>query len=98
MKESNVEKHQKMTNEFIELANKFKDEGTDVQVVSAALMYASGVYTTYVHAGNEGYLQASGVTKVINAYEKYLHQIQAMKASQAAAAQQQPQAEDSQDS
>ncbi len=88
MKESNAEKHQMMTNEFIALANKFKDEGVDLQVVSAALMYASGVYTTYVYTGNEGYLQDSGVTKVVNAYEKYLRQIQAMKMAQANAQQQ----------
>ncbi len=82
MKEGNVEKHQMMTNEFIELANKFKDKGIDLQVVSAALMYASGIYATYVYTGNEGYLQDSGVTKVVNAYEKYLRQIQAAKIAQ----------------
>ncbi len=50
---------------------------------SAALMSAAAVYTTYVHAGNEGYLQESGVTKVVNAFEKHIRQVQAYKQAQA---------------
>lgn len=80
---TNAEKHQEMMNEFITLANKFKDEGAELQVVSAALMSASSVYTTYVYAGNDGFLQDSGITKVVNAYEKDLRRVQAFKSAQA---------------
>lgn len=80
---TNTEKYQDMLDQFIELANQFKDDGNELQVISAALMSASSVYTTYVHAGNDGFLQESGITKVINAYEKDLRQIQAFKAAQA---------------
>lgn len=79
---NNLEKHQEMLNEFIELANKFKDQGSEPQLISAAMMSAAAVYTTYVHAGNEGYLQDSGVTKVVNAFEKHVRQIQGFKQAQ----------------
>lgn len=80
---SNLEKHQQLLNEFIALANKFKDEGSEPNLISAALMSASAVYTTYVHAGNEGFLKDSGITKVLNAYEKHLMQVQAYKQAEA---------------
>lgn len=80
---NNIEKHQAMLNEFITLANQLKDNGNDLAVVSAALMTASALYTTYVHAGNEGYLKDSGITKVVNAYEKQLRQVQAYKMAEA---------------
>lgn len=80
---SNLEKHQQLLNEFIALANRLKDEGSEPNLVSAALMSASAVYTTYVHAGNEGFLKDSGVTKVLNAYEKHLLQVQAYKQAEA---------------
>lgn len=76
---NNLEQHQAMLNEFIELANKLKDDGNNPQLVSAAMMSATAVYTTYVHAGNEGYLQDSGVTKVVNAFEKHVRQVQGYK-------------------
>lgn len=84
---SNIDKHQKHLNEFIELANKMKDAGSEPAIISAALMSASAVYTTYVHAGNEGYLKDSGLTKVLNAYEKHLRQVQAYKQAEAQQAQ-----------
>lgn len=89
---SNLQQHDKILNAFIELANKFKDEGSEPQLVSAAMMSATAVYTTYVHAGNEGYLHDSGITKVINAYEKHVRQVQAFKKAQAEQAQQTQQA------
>lgn len=76
---SQAQKHDEMLNQFIDLANKLKDEGNETQLVSAAMMSATAVYTTYVHAGNEGYLHESGITKVVNAYEKYVRQVQAFK-------------------
>ena len=57
------EKHQYCTNQFIELANRLKDEKIDPNLVSGALMTASGIYATYVAAGNEGALEPSGVKK-----------------------------------
>ena len=44
------------TNKFIELANKLREEGQEVQLVSAALMAASGIYATFTAAGNSGAL------------------------------------------
>lgn len=75
----NREKHQQCTAKFIDLANKLKDDGHDPQLVSAALMSASGVYATYTVAGNSGALEPSGVDKVINIYRVNLENIQARK-------------------
>ncbi len=80
---TNIQQHQAMLNDFIELANQLKNAGNEPQLISAALMSAAAVYTTYVHAGNEGYLQESGVTKVVNAFEKHIRQVQAYKQAQA---------------
>lgn len=86
---NNLQQHQAMLNDFIELANQLKDNGNEPQLISAAMMSAAAVYTTYVHAGNEGYLQESGVTKVVNAFEKHIRQVQAYKQAQNQFAQQQ---------
>ncbi len=80
---TNIQQHQAMLNDFIELANQLKNAGNEPQLISAALMSAAAVYTTYVHAGNEGYLQESGITKVVNAFEKHTRQVQAYKQAQA---------------
>ncbi|NIM70935.1 MAG: DUF3144 domain-containing protein [Xanthomonadales bacterium] len=80
------ESHNQCTGKFIELANQLKDEGFDVRLVSAALMSASGVYATYVAAGNTGALQPSGVEKVTEAYRRSLEHIQEAKKAQASAA------------
>ncbi len=80
---TNIQQHQAMLNDFVELANQLKNAGNEPQLISAALMSAAAVYTTYVHAGNEGYLQESGVTKVVNAFEKHIRQVQAYKQAQA---------------
>ncbi len=64
----NNDQHQEMLNEFIALANRYKDEGAEPQLIAAAMMSATAVYTTYVHAGNDGYLQESGVEKVTNVF------------------------------
>lgn len=76
---SDRESHQHCTEKFIELANQLKDEGMDVQLVSAALMSASGIYATFSVAGNTGALNESGVDKVVAAYRRNLEHIQERK-------------------
>ncbi len=76
---NNNEQHQQAINQFIELANKLKDQGYQPQTVSAGLMTASGLYATYLYAGNEGYLHESGVQKLVRAYEKSVLELQAYK-------------------
>ena len=68
--------HMQCVNRFIGLANAIKDEGIEIQVVSHALMSASGVYTTYALGGNEGGLTASGVEKVSAVFKEELERIQ----------------------
>jgi hypothetical protein len=75
---TNIDKkiHTQCVNRFIDLANAMKDEGIEVQVVSHALMSASGIYTTYALGGNEGGLTASGVDKVSAVFKQELERIQ----------------------
>jgi hypothetical protein len=76
---SDSESHNQCTHKFIELANELKDLGHEPQLVSAALMAASGIYATYVTAGNKGGLQPSGVDKVVMMYRRNLEHIQERK-------------------
>ncbi len=71
--------HNHCTHKFIDLANELKEEGYDPQLLSAALMAASGIYATYVSAGNEGGLQPSGVDKVVMMFRRNLEHIQERK-------------------
>jgi hypothetical protein len=71
--------HNHCTNKFIELANELKDQGNDPKLVSAALMASSGIYATYVAAGNKGGLEPSGVDKVVMLYRRNLEHIQERK-------------------
>ncbi len=73
------EKHNAAVGRFIELANQMKNEGLDIQLVSAALMSASGVYATYIAAGNKGALKPSGVDKVVEIYRRNLEHVQEAK-------------------
>ena len=73
------DRHNHCTTKFIELANELREEGNDPQLVSAALMAASGVYATYVVAGNTGGLEPSGVDKVVMKYRHNLEHIQQRK-------------------
>jgi hypothetical protein len=73
------EKHRYCTNKFIELANQLKDEKIEPALVSGALMTASGVYATYVAAGNQGALEPSGVDKVVAVYRRTLEHHQKVK-------------------
>lgn len=83
MSDNKLEQHQEMIDAFIELANKFKDQGKELPVISTALMSATSIYTTYVYAGNQGYLQEGGEKKVVDAFAKNLHRLQAFKQTQA---------------
>lgn len=73
------ENHNHCTHKFIDLANELKEQGQDPQLVSAALMAASGIYATYVTAGNTGGLEPSGVDKVVMMYRRNLEHIQDRK-------------------
>jgi len=73
------ESHNECTTRLIDLANQMKNEGHSPQLVSAALMAASGIYATYISAGNDGGLQPSGVDKVVMMYRRNLEHIQERK-------------------
>ena len=73
------EKHQYCTNKIIKLANELREEGIDAALVSGSLMTASGVYATYIAAGNKGALEPSGVEKVVAIYRRTLEQTQLAK-------------------
>lgn len=79
MATSDSDFHQQCMQRFIDLANTMKNEGVPTRVVSAALMTASGVYTTYTVAGNSGGLNDSGIDKVTEAYRQNLQNIQQAK-------------------
>ena len=83
---SDREKHDKCTRQFIDLANELKDAGQDPQLISAALMAASGIYATYITAGNTGGLQPSGVDKIVMMYRRNLEHIQERKKAENEAA------------
>lgn len=78
------EQHQQCTEKFINLANEMKAEGINPQLINAALMAASGVYSTYTATGNTGALEASGVDKVVALYRKNLEYIQERKKAELA--------------
>jgi len=71
--------HDESTSKFIALANEMNKEGLDPQLISAALMAASGIYATFITAGNKGGLQPSGVDKVVMMYRRNLEHIQERK-------------------
>lgn len=76
---SQEQQHQDCTNRFIALANEMKDEGVDPAMVNGALMTASGIYATFVAAGNNGTLEATGVKKVVDLYQNTLEKFQQIK-------------------
>ena len=83
---SDRKNHDQCTRQFIDLAKELKDGGQDPQLESAALMAASGVYATYITAGNTGGLQPSGVDKVVMMYRRNLEHIQERKKAESEAA------------
>ena len=76
---SDREDHNQCTQKFIALANEMREGGHRPELVNAALMSASGIYATYVAAGNAGALEPSGVDKVVNLYRRNLEHIQKRK-------------------
>ncbi len=64
---------------FIALANEIKSEGKPLALVNAALMSASATYSTYVTAGNQGYLKPGGVDRLVDTYRAQLANIQDIK-------------------
>lgn len=74
--------HTYCTNKFIELANELKDENIDPALVSGALMTASGIYATFLAAGNDGALESGGVDKVTELYRRTLEHYQHVKKNQ----------------
>jgi hypothetical protein len=81
MAEKTMQQYNELSERFIALANEMNEEGKDVQVVNAALMSASGIYATYVAAGNEGGLTDTGVEQVTSVYKANLENIQKFKQS-----------------
>lgn len=77
--------HLDVTQQFIDLANELKNQGHDINLISAALMSASGIYTTYTIAGDQGYLQPAGVDKVAERYKHNLAYLQEVKKATAEA-------------
>jgi len=80
--ESDSEKHRYCTNKFIDLANQLRAEKIDANMVSGAMMTASGIYATYVAAGNNGGLNPAGVDKVVDLYRRTLEHHQKIKRDQ----------------
>lgn len=79
-KQKQIDAHNQATNEFIELANQMVNErGFEQNLVSAALMAASGVYATFAAAGNQGFLAEGGIDKVATMYKNNLAYIQERK-------------------
>ncbi len=76
-----MQQYNELSDRFIALANEMNNEGKDLQMINAGLMSASGVYATYVAAGNEGGLTDSGVEQVTAIYKANLESIQKFKQS-----------------
>ena len=79
MAEDQSELLQQLTTRFIELGNEMKNDGESKELVSAAMMSASGFYATYAIAGDDGCLNAEGVEKVTQAYGGTLQRVQEYK-------------------
>jgi len=79
-KQKQIDAHNKATERFIKLANEMaNEEGQDIKMISAALMAASGVYATFMAAGNQGFLAPGGVERVAQVYKNNLGYIQERK-------------------
>ena len=78
--QNDQERHNHCTIQFINLANALREQQDfSPQLVSAGLMAASGIYATYVAAGNQGGLEQSCVDKVVKHYRETLEHIQLRK-------------------
>lgn len=81
---SDAEQHNHCTHKVIDLANQLAAEGIDPKLVSGALMAASGIYATFIAAGNTGGLEPSGVDKIVTMYRRNLEHIQMRKKEESA--------------
>lgn len=77
------EQHHKAINDFIGFANKMKDDGVSIKVVSSAMLTACAVYSSYSVAGNEGALTDSGIEKMAKAFSEKLAQVRDARRSEA---------------
>ncbi len=73
--------HAKAAQQFIDLANTMAADGMSMNIVSAALMTASGTYATFTHVGDAGSLTAEEVDQFADAYRSQLAYIQDIKRS-----------------
>jgi len=80
-----MEEYNELVGRFVRLANGMKDEGKPIEMISAALMSASGIYATFVAAGNEGFLKTGGVNKITEVYRNNLLNVQRVKQAEAQA-------------
>jgi hypothetical protein len=80
MEKTDEEIHTQCMQRFIDLANSMKDDGIETRVVSAGLMTASAVYSTYLFAGNEGRVAPEGITWLKEAFGAQLELVQRAKA------------------
>lgn len=79
-RQQQMDAHNQATAQFVELANSLvNDKGFDQNLVSAALMASSGIYATFVAAGNEGFLAPNGVKRIADMYANNLAYIQERK-------------------
>lgn len=79
-RQSQIDAHNQATEQFIALANQMVNEkGYEPKLVSAALMAASGVYATFVTAGNDGFVSPNGVNTIAEMYKNNLAYIQKRK-------------------
>jgi hypothetical protein len=79
MAEDHSEVLQRLTTRFIQLGNEMTNEGVTKEVVSVAMMSASGYYATYAMAGNDGFLNEKGVERVTETFKANLEKVQAYK-------------------
>jgi len=79
MSDELLNQHNEVVGKVIETVNQIKNDGTDIQLISAAMMTATCIYSTYVEAGNQGFLQADGIDKLTDRFRQQLEFIQQRK-------------------
>lgn len=77
-----MEQFSALVQRLVELCNETKNEGMPVASVNAAMISACATYATYAAAGNNGYLQQTGVDKTVAAFRRQLTHIQKIKKQQ----------------
>lgn len=76
MAKSNDELHYDCMHRFVSLANEMKQEGISDKIVSASLMTASCLFSTYEALGNTGRLNQTGIDGIAGAYRQQLERVQ----------------------